>query len=257
MAQMTGYAWPALPKETLASRALRAASAERRVGELEGQLDEAHEELFRRQNETISLQTSLELNVSENSRLSGLLGEHSAAAEKTKSQMSRLAKALAKEKRAREEAEARRQKEFAELSTRVEAALARANAAEALLSEARQDLSVCRAANALMEQKIADAESAVQEKRQKIHELTQSRSLLIDELGRLQAISQTRDADLARTKENQSVLADLIVQLEAKLQSKSRPQPARGSFGHGATTGSAVLMHDLAKDTWLLGPLPL
>jgi chromosome segregation ATPase len=256
MAPMTGNGWPSPPRETLAARALRAASAERRVAELEDQLDLAHEELLRRQNEIDSLQKSLELNASENSRLSSLLDEHSAAAEKTKSQNGRLARALVKEKRARDEADERRQTESSELSTRVEAALARAIAAEALLSEAQRDLSACKANNTTMEQKIADAESAVEEKEQKIHELVHSRLLLIDELSRLQTMSQVRDADLARAKENQSLLADLVVQLEAKMGSTPPLRHARGGFGNGGPTGSAVLKHDLAKDTWLLGPLP-
>lgn len=260
MARMSGPGWPSPPRETLAARALRAASAERRVAELENQLESAHEELSRRQNESGSLQKSLELSAGENSRLSSLCDEHSAATEKAKSQNGRLARALVKEKRAREDADERRQTESSELGTRVEAALARATAAEALLSAALQELSVCKANNAAMERKVADAESAVQEKERNIQELTLSRSLLVDELSQLQTISQVRDADLARAKSHQSLLADLVVQLEAKVQGKvqgtPRLQHARESFAGGERTGSAVLTHDLAQDTWLLGPLP-
>jgi chromosome segregation ATPase len=261
-----GLEWPSLPRETLASRALRVLSAEQRAAELESRLEAAHEELLRRENEIVSLQQSLELSAGENSRLSDLLDEQSAAAEKEKSRLGRLAKALAKEKRERDEANERREAETSELSIRLEAALARAINAEKLLAEAQRDLSTRNTANNALERKIADAAIAVQEKEYQIDELTRSRSTLIDELSRLQAISKVRDAELARAKENQSLLADLIVQLEAKLQkskcdakiSEGKPRLAQAweSVGNGGRTSSAILKNDLDRDTWLLGPLP-
>jgi chromosome segregation ATPase len=254
-----GLEWPSLPRETLASRALRVLSAEQRATELEDQLEVAHEELLRRENEIVSLQESLELSAGENSRLSSLVDEQSAAAEQEKSRLGRLARALAKEKREREEANERREAETSELSSRLEAALARAMAAEKLLAEAQRDLSARDMNNCALEGKIADAAIAVQEKEYEIHELKRSRSTLIDELSRLQAVSKDRDADLARARANQSLLADLVVQLEAKVQkSKSDAKISEGTppLQHSGRTNCAVLKRDLDKDTWLLGPLP-
>jgi chromosome segregation ATPase len=254
-----GLEWPSLPRETLASRALRVLSAEQRAAELESQLDEAREELSRRENEIVSLQESLELNAGENSRLSSLLDEHSAAAEKEKSRIGRLARALAKQKREHDEVNERRQAETSELSSRLEEALARAIAAEKLLAEARQDLSARNTENNALERRIGDAVTAVQEKDYEIQDLTRSRSKLIDELSRLQAISKVRDADFAHAKENQRLLADLVVQLEAKVQrSKNDAEISERAppLQHSGRMNCAVLKRDLDKDTWLLGPLP-
>lgn len=278
---MTAPDWSLLPKESLAARALRATSADKRIAELESQLGLLQEELSRRENEVVSLQKSLELNAGENSRLLGLVDGHSAEAEKAKSQFDRLASALAREKRDRDEANQRQRAETSELRTHLEVALARANAAEKLLSQAQHDLSACRANNAAIEQKFADAESAsrdreqklaeaegaVQEREQRIADLTRSRSLLIDELGRLQTTSKVRDEDFARARQNQSLLADLVVQLEAKVkksrndansaESEPQLQQVRESFANGRRTHCAVLKRDLDSDAWLLGPSPL
>jgi chromosome segregation ATPase len=254
-----GLEWPSLPRETLASRALRVLSAEQRAAELESQLDEAREELSRRENEIVSLQESLELNAGENSRLSSLLDEHSAAAEKEKSRIGRLARALAKQKREHDEVNERRQAETSELNSRLEEALARAIVAEKLLAEAQQNLDARNVNNNELERKIADAVIAAEEKEYEIRDLNRSRSKLIDELSRLQAIGKVRDADLARAKENQRLLADLVVQLEAKVQrSKSDVKIAESTppLQRSGRTNCAVLKRDLDKDTWLLGPVP-
>jgi hypothetical protein len=62
-------------RETLAARAARAASADKRVTELEDELGLAHERLILEENENYSLQLSLDLTISENSRLSSQLAE--------------------------------------------------------------------------------------------------------------------------------------------------------------------------------------
>lgn len=270
MARVTSPEWPLLPRETLAARALRATSAEKRIAELESQLESAHEKILRRENEIASLQKLLDQNAGENSRLSRRLEEHSAAADIAKSQSSRLAMALATAEHERDEANQRRQTETSELSTHLEVTLARAIAAEKLLSQAQQDLRVCNTKNSAMERRVADAESAVQEKEHQIHELTRSRSMLIDELNRLRTISKIRDEDLARAKENHSRLAELVVQLETKVKDSKndkkveeinpRLQEARQrigakSSGNSGRTNCAVLKRDLDKDAWLLGPL--
>jgi len=263
--------WPLPPRETLAAQALRAASAEKRIAELESQLDSAHEELLRRENEIVSLQKSLHLAAGENSRLSSHLEQHSVAADIAKSRFDSLAVVLATARHERDEANQRRQTETSELGTHLEAALARAIGAEKLLSQAQKDLRVFNMKNSAMERQVADAESAAQEKEHQIHELARSRSVLTDELNRLLTISKIRDADLARAKENHSLLAELVIQLQAKMQESKndkrveeinpRLQHARKrigakSFGNSRRTNCAILKRDLDKDTWLLGPLP-
>jgi hypothetical protein len=62
-------------RETLAARAARTASAEKRVAELEDELGLTHERLILEENENFSLQLSLDLTISENSRLSSQLAE--------------------------------------------------------------------------------------------------------------------------------------------------------------------------------------
>jgi hypothetical protein len=57
-------------RETLAARTARAAAADKRIAELEDELNATREELALRENENQSLQTSLDLVVAENSRRS-------------------------------------------------------------------------------------------------------------------------------------------------------------------------------------------
>ena len=62
-------------RETLAARAARTASAEKRVAELEDELGLLRERLDREENENHSLQLSLDLTTSDNSRFSSQLAE--------------------------------------------------------------------------------------------------------------------------------------------------------------------------------------
>jgi hypothetical protein len=62
-------------RETLAARAARTASADKRVAELEDELGLTHERLILEENENYSLQLSLDLTNNENSRLSSQLAE--------------------------------------------------------------------------------------------------------------------------------------------------------------------------------------
>jgi hypothetical protein len=62
-------------RETLAARAARAASADKRVAELEDELGLTHERLILEENKNYSLQLSLDLTTSENARLSSQIAE--------------------------------------------------------------------------------------------------------------------------------------------------------------------------------------
>lgn len=70
------------PRETLAARAARAAIADKRATELENELSLARERLILEENEKHSLQVSLDLTISECSRLSSRLVESEHQVEK-------------------------------------------------------------------------------------------------------------------------------------------------------------------------------
>jgi chromosome segregation ATPase len=76
-------------RETLAARAARAATADKRIAELESELARARERIALLKNENRSFQSSLDLVGSENSRLSGRLAESDAARHKAISQLER------------------------------------------------------------------------------------------------------------------------------------------------------------------------
>jgi chromosome segregation ATPase len=79
MAAEDGIPWTqGARRQTLAAQALRAASADKRVAELEHELDQLREQLMHQQNRAASLETSLALKTDENSRLSERVTELSA-----------------------------------------------------------------------------------------------------------------------------------------------------------------------------------
>src|SRR5580704_12074452 len=77
-------------RETLAARAAKAKAAVERIAELEAKLDTALERIGLQDNENQSLQTSLDLTVSENLRLSNRLSESDATLEKISSEIEKL-----------------------------------------------------------------------------------------------------------------------------------------------------------------------
>src|SRR5580704_14676786 len=77
-------------RETLAARAAKAKAADERFAELEAKFDSALERIAFQDNENQSLQTSLDLTVSENLRLSNRLSESDATLEKISSEFDQL-----------------------------------------------------------------------------------------------------------------------------------------------------------------------
>ena len=77
-------------RETLAARAAKAKAADERIAELEAKFDTALERIAFLDNENQSLQTSLDLAVSENLRLSNRLSESDATLEKITSELKQL-----------------------------------------------------------------------------------------------------------------------------------------------------------------------
>jgi hypothetical protein len=119
-------------EEVLAAQAV---AANKRVAELEGELGSAREGLVLRENENRSLEASLNLIVSESSRLSRRLTESEAAVD---------------------DAKEKRQTGTNTLDTRLEAMASRALAAERLLEEVRQRLLPRTDARRAVERKVVD-----------------------------------------------------------------------------------------------------
>lgn len=179
-------------RDTLAARAARAAAAEKRIAELEGDLGSARERLVLLENENHSLQSSLELTVSENSRLSCRLTESDAAGDRARSQLEQVKRPLTSVEAERnrlaaaghearsqleqttaalvtteaeritlsfavDEVNKKRQTETNTLNTRLGAMSERAVTAEKLLAKAQRRLLVRTAENCSVERKFADA----------------------------------------------------------------------------------------------------
>ena len=82
-------------RQTLAARAARDASTDKRIADLEGELALARERIAFLENETHSLQSSLDLTARENARLSVCLKESNAVGYRARSQLEQTTAALA------------------------------------------------------------------------------------------------------------------------------------------------------------------
>jgi chromosome segregation ATPase len=146
--QVAGWLHNNGPRETLAARAARAATADKRVAELEHELDLAREKLALQGNAIHSLQTSLDLVFSDILRLSSQLAETEAAladttvaCEATDQKLELLQNLLQVKERHIQELEQLRSKLIDDTNTllktckRRDAALARAEERLSLLAE--------------------------------------------------------------------------------------------------------------------------
>ncbi len=176
-------------EETLIARnntltALRLAS-KKQIAELESELGAAREELVRRDNENRSLQTSLDLIVSENARLGTLLAENVAAVDRGRSDIEQTGAALAI-------AEAERDKHRSELED-TKAALAAARSARDTLASSIDEAKKERDAGAaalntyldVMSSRAAAAERLLEDARQSLAAKTAENSRLVHENSRL------------------------------------------------------------------------
>lgn len=132
------------------SVAAQATSAHERIGELESELGSTREALAQSENENRSLQSSLELMVGENARLSRRLLEECAACDTVSSRLERVNVTLSvtdaeceKLIAAAAEADRKHQNKTDELQTRLNAIVTRAAAAEAQLAEVQRALHAC------------------------------------------------------------------------------------------------------------------
>ncbi len=225
-------------RETLAARAARVSSADKRVAELETELGAAREALALKENENHSLQTSLDLIAGDNSRLSSYLTERDVVLDEAQSQLKQIKTTLAAAEAEREklataveEANERRQVEFNTLSSRLGTMSARAVTAEKLFVETRQSLLACSAEKSTVERELADATTArrvadknlellqnsLQVKERLIQELEQARSKLIEGADSLLKTLETRETALARAEEKIKLLDDALLEAEANL----------------------------------------
>jgi chromosome segregation ATPase len=284
----TTATWPLKGRrETLASRAARCTTADKRVAELEAELASGCEQLGILENENHSLRKSLDLIASEYSLLSSRLMESDAAVDEALSQFEQMMTSLTvaeadrtEQAIALEAANKKRQDEAETLNARLEAMSARAVAAEKLIAEVRQDLhadivqSSAELADAIAARHAADKkcevlQNSLQLKERRVRELEQSHAKLVDDTNKLLKTCKSRDAALACAEERISLLADLFAQLEAEakrpgslkeiekinsqLQSERVTPIVIESVHKKSRTNGGVLKRELDKDAWLFG----
>ena len=229
--------------ETLAARAARVSSADKRIAELEGELAAAREALVLRENENHSLQTSLDLIGGDNSRLSNYLTRREAALDEAQSQLKQIKTALTaaeaengKLAAAVRQANEKRLAEVDPLNTRLAAMTARSVTAEKLLAEAQQNLQACSEEKSSAERKLADTNAArhaadknielvqnsLRVKEKQAQDLEQALSTLIEGAEPLQKTLKVRDTALVRAEEKIKLLHDAHAEAEAKLAKLQR-----------------------------------
>ena len=194
-----------------------AAPVDKRVAELEGELDSLRKELVLQTNENRSLQASL------------------AAANKARSQLEQMKTALiAAEAELHQLASAvnetnqKRQTEISTLHTGLEAMSLRAVTAEKSLADAQQtwlmhieenSIAECKVSDAIKARKVAEEQlellqNSLQVKECQVEELEVSRSELVETTNTLLKAFKARDIALARSDERVNMLTERVAQLE-------------------------------------------
>jgi chromosome segregation ATPase len=214
-------------------------AADSRLAELESDLGAARDEIALRDNENLSLQTSLDLATGENSRLSQYLKDGDSAFDATRARLDRLQLALATAEADRfklqgeiDQAAATRHAELSAANGLLEATTARAVTAERLLADVRECLLARIAENTATERGLAEATAARGEADKKLRqfqellrlkqnqndELEQSRQKLIETTNTLLKSFQSRDAAANHAEEKINLLTARVAELEAELR---------------------------------------
>jgi chromosome segregation ATPase len=214
-------------------------TADNRIAELEAELGAARDEMALRDNENLSLQTSLDLALGENSRLAQYLKDGDSAFDATRARLDRLQLALTAAEADRfklqgeaDQAAATRQSEVSTTNGLLEAMTSRALTAERLLADVRECLLARIAENSATERGLADATAARGEadkklrqfqdllrlKQSQIDELEQSRQKLIETTNTLLKSFQSRDAAANHAEEKINLLTARVAELEAELR---------------------------------------
>ena len=214
--------------ETLAAQTV---AADKRVVELEGEVDSAREELFFRENENHSLQTSLGLIVSEKSRLSHRLTESDSAVDKARSQLDQKKTALTAAEAERDKLAAlfktdeRRPTKANAPSTRLEvmssSAVGESELWLGMLARTETNRATKRkvvdaiVSGDTVDKKVALLQKSLQVKECQVQELEQSRLTLIEVADALLKTFKMRDTALASANERIKFMDKRVVQLEA------------------------------------------
>lgn len=192
-----------------------AAATAAKIAELDSELAWAREELVHRDNESASLQRSLELSSADNTRLSQRLADCEASIGKAYVQLEQMKAALimvererAKTASAADRADQKRRNEAGSLNARLEAMASCATTADKLLAGLRQNL----------REKLELLQNLLAVKDRQLGELKQSRSKLIERTGKLLEAFKARDERLAAAEERNRTLAARLTQAEAALK---------------------------------------
>jgi len=188
-------------------------AAEQRAVDLECELASAREGLVHRDNAILSLEKSLDLNAAESARLAEQLAESSAAAEKARAQFERTRSLLSAAQTERKQANEKRQTETAQLNAQLEAALARAAAAENQLAEAQQNFLVMNFHNSAAEKRNENLEESLHAKERELQDLRQLHASLADDAAKLCDDKMKLSADLAKLSDQALKLSDDKVRL--------------------------------------------
>jgi crescentin len=237
-----------LARETAAGRLTRehnqsltetATAAGKRIAELEGDIGTTREKLALREDESRSLQSSLDHLVGENSRLSRSLIDSEAAVEKMRLQIEQVQASLATAEAERhrlaaalDDAVDKWQIETNTLSTRLDAMSSRAVTAEKLLAEVRQSLLTRTEESTAAERKVVEAtlarnltdkklevvQNALATKERQFEELEQTRAKLVERANSLLKTVKLRDSALARAEQRMQTLTGRIADLEAEIE---------------------------------------
>jgi chemotaxis protein MotB len=241
-----------LSQETTATQTLREHmqllatqfdAAELRATELETELAAAQDRVALHDNESESLQTSLDLAIAENARLSQRLDLSDAALEDACAELARQQAACTKatgehSKLAQEvfTANGKRLNETAELKDQLETMSTRALTAESLLADARECLQARIAEHGATERSLAemtaarrDADNQVKHvqdllcvKQCQLNELEQSRQELLAAINGLLKACQNREMALTAAEDRIDTLTRRIAQLEAEAREASQ-----------------------------------
>ncbi|HEY7661540.1 MAG TPA: hypothetical protein VH934_00310 [Xanthobacteraceae bacterium] len=210
-------------------------SADKRIVELQADTALSRERLSLLETDKRSLQTALDQTLAESSRLSRRLteSESALAAARARIEQMELALASAENERAalcaaRDEASERHQSESYALNLRLEAMRSRADTAEKLLTEVRQNL-VARTDDLRVAQRRAVEESISRNGTEKtverltttrdvldskVKELEQARATLLERSNSLAETVKARDTSLAHAEQKIKGLIDRVDQLE-------------------------------------------
>jgi septal ring factor EnvC (AmiA/AmiB activator) len=210
---------------------------------METELAAAQDRAARHDNESQSLQTSLDLAMAENARLSQRLELSDCALEDACAELARQQAACAKATGERSKlagevfaANGKRLNETTELKDQLETMSARALTAERLLTDARECLQARITENGVTERSLAemtaarrDADNQIKQqqdllcvKQCQLNELEQSRQELVAAMNALLKACQNRETALTQAEDKIEALTGRIAQLEAEAREASR-----------------------------------